>query len=249
MNEAPLYKRVGTLRSALQRNLNNIYIWTSFSRNALDTARTDDSFTSQRRFRVPSATKNKEIERNAEQLRNIAEQAVAKEIFFSVFVYAVAQVEAFVGDLLQELLRFDNRRLKTRVKGIDHTSKIDVAELIDSASREELIESVIRRELTSLFYASPSIQMEYFQAVTGAKLPVDLVERWIELKATRDIIVHNSGIANATYLRKAGAKARVGDAEELPMNEKYFGAALADMKSLVGKAASSIQRDLKKSNT
>lgn len=245
MTAKELHKRVGELRTALQRDLNNIYIWTSFSRGALDKARADEGFTLQRRFRVPSTVKNKEIERTPDELKQIADLAVSKEIFFSVFVYAVAQVEAFVGDLLLELLRFDNRRLKTRVKGIDHTSKIDVNDLIDCLSREELIEEVIRRELTSLFYAAPSLQMEYFQAVTGVKLPDDTVASWIEIKATRDIIVHNSGVANATYLRKADSKARAKDGEELPMDEKYFGAALADMKSFVGKVSSAVQRDLK----
>jgi hypothetical protein len=243
-----LDKRVGQLRNTLQRDLNNIYIWTSFSRDALDKARTDKGFTLQKRFRVPSTKRDKEIERTPEELQQIADRAVSKEIFFSVFVYAVAQVEAFVGDLLLELLRFDNRRLKTRVKGIDHTSKIDVNDLIDSSSREELIEEIIRKELVSLFYAAPSLQMEYFQAVTGVKLPDDIVASWIEIKATRDIIVHNSGVANTTYLRKADTKARAQDGEDLPMDEEYFGSALAIMKSFVGKVSSAIQRDLKKTD-
>lgn len=246
MTPKELHKRVGELRNVLQRDLNNIYIWTSLSRNALDKARADEGFTLQKRFRVPSTVKNKEIERTPEELRQIADRAVSKEIFFSVFVYAVAQVEAFVGDLLLELLRFDNRRLKTRIKGIDHTSKIDLSDLVDSSSREELIEDVIRKELTSIFYAAPSLQMEYFEAVTGVKLPNDSVASWIEAKATRDIIVHNSGVANSTYLRKADTKARAKDGEELPMNEAYFSSALADMKSFVGKVSSAIQRDLKK---
>lgn len=245
MTAQDLYTRVGELRASLQRDLNNIYIWTSFSRSALDQARGDENFTLQKRFRVPSKSKNKEIERTPDELRKIAERAVSKEIYFSVFVYAVAQVEAFVGDLLLELLRFDNRRLKTKVKGIDHTSKIEVSDLIDCSSREELIENIIRKELISLFYAAPSLQMEYFQAITGVKLPNEIVASWIEIKATRDIIVHNSGLANATYIRKADVKARAGDGEELPMDEVYFGAALSDMKSFVGKASSAIQRDLK----
>lgn len=246
MKAQELDKRIGQLRNSLQRDLNNIYIWTSFSRDALDKARGDKGFTLQKRFRVPSTKRDKEIERTPDELQQIADRAVSKEIFFSVFVYAVAQVEAFVGDLLLEVLKFDNRRLKTRVKGIDHTSKIDVNDLIDSASREELIEEVIRKELASLFYAAPSLQMEYFQAVTGVKLPGDIVASWIEIKATRDIIVHNSGVANAIYVRKADAKARAKDGEVLPMDEEYFSAALANMKSFVGKVTSPMQRSLKK---
>ena len=241
-----LHKRVGTLRKDLQRSLNNIYIWASFSKNALDLARADEGFLAQKRFRVPSKVKDKEIERSAGDLRQIAEKAVAQEIYFSVLVYAVAQVEAFIGDLLFELLRFDTRRLKTRIKGIDQTSQIDVNELIDCSSREEVIDTVIRRDLVSLFYAPPSLQMEYLQAVAGVELDSNIVAQWIEIKATRDTIVHNSGVSNAIYVRKAGALARAKDGDPLPMTDEYFGAALALMKSFVGKITSGIQRDLKK---
>jgi len=246
MKASELHKRVGALRTDLQRSLNNIYIWASFSKNALDLARADEGFLTQKRVRVPSKIKNKEIERSADDLRKIAEKAVAQEIYFSVFVYAVAQVEAFIGDLLFELLRFDPRRIKTRVQGIDQTSKIDVTELIDCSSREEVIDTVIRRDLVSLFYAAPSLQMEYLQAVTGVKLDGDIVARWIEIKATRDTIVHNSGVSNAIYVRKAGALARAKDGDSLPMTDEYFGGALALMKSFVGKVTSAIQRDLRK---
>jgi len=246
MKASELRKRVGALRADLHRSLNNIYIWASFSKNALDLARADEGFLAQKRFRVPSKTKDKEIERSANDLRQIVEKAVAHEIYFSVFVYAVAQVEAFVGDLLFELLRFDTRRLKTRIKGVEHTSKIDVTELIDCSSREEMIDTVIRRELVSLFYAAPSLQMEYLQAVTGVKLDGHIVAQWIEIKATRDTIVHNSGVSNAIYVRKAGALARAKDGDSLPMTDEYFGGALALMKSFVGRVTSAIQRDLRK---
>jgi hypothetical protein len=246
MKASELYKGVGRLRNDLQRGLNNIYIWASFSRNALNLARANEDFLTRNRFHVPSKTKNKEVERSADDLRQIAEKAVAQEIYFSVFVYAVAQVEAFISDLLFELLRFDPRRLKTRVKGIDQTSKIDVAELIDCSSRKEMIDAVIQRDLVSLFYAPPSLQMEYLQAVTGVKLNGDIVAEWIEIKATRDTIVHNRGVSNAIYIRKAGALARAKTGDTLPMTDEYFEGALALMKSLVGRVTSAIQRDLRK---
>jgi hypothetical protein len=241
-----VHQRVGALRAALQMELNDVYIWVSFARQALEAARGDQAFLSQKNFRVPSRTKNKKVGRTPSQLSRIAEDAVNRDIFFSVFVYVVAQVEAFISDTLAELLRFDNRRLKTRVKGVDHTSKIEVSDLIDAKSREDLIEEVIRKELVALFYASPALQMEYLQSVAGIKIQEDIVRQWLELKATRDIIVHNSGVANALYVRKAGSLARAKDGESLPMNEGYFGDALANMKSLVGKTASSIQAELKK---
>lgn len=245
MNATELSKKIGSLRTAHQKSLNNIFIWSSFARGALDTAKNDPAFLNQKRFKVPSNVRGKEVARTAAQLEEIAANAVAREIYYSVFVYAVAQVEAFIGDVLFEILSFDNRRIKTRIKGIDHTSKIEVSEVIDASSREEIVSGIIQKELTSLFYAAPALQMAYFQSVTGTSLPKDLVGQWLEIKATRDIIVHNSGIANSVYLKKADSYARANDGEALPMDEKCFAKAIASMKSLIGKSSSVIQAELK----
>lgn len=245
MNANGLSKRIGALRGVHQKSLNNIFIWTSFARGALDTAKDDAAFLKQKRFKVPSNVRDKKVDRTTVQLREIAERAVSKEIYYSVFVYAVAQVEAFIGDILFEVLSFDNRRIKTRIKGIDHTSKIDISEIIDASSREEIISGIINKELASLFYAAPVLQMEYFQSVAGITIPDELVGQWIEIKATRDIIVHNSGVANSVYLKKANADARAKAGEPLPMDEKYFANAIASMKSLIGKSTSLIQKELK----
>ena len=247
MNATQLSKRIGVLRSEHQKTLNNVFIWSSFARGALDAAKDDPNFLNQKRFKVPSNVRDKEVGRTADELKDIAANAVSQEIYYSVFVYVVAQVEAFLGDVLFEMLSFDNRRIKTRVKGIDHVSKIDVSDVIDSVSREELISGIILKELTALFYASPALQIEYFQSVTGVSLPKELTNQWLEIKATRDIIVHNSGIANSVYLKKADSLARAKDGEQLPIDEKYFGGAIASMKSLIGKASSGIQAELKKS--
>lgn len=245
MTPTDLSKKIGLLRTKHQKSLNNIYIWTSFARNALNVAKNDAAFLSQTRLKVPSKVRGKEIIRTVPQLKEIAEVAVAWEIYYSVFVYAVAQVEAFFGDALFEILNFDSRRLQTRVKGIDHINKIDVSDIIKASSREEIVASIIEKELASLFYAAPSLQMEYFQKVAAISLPDELVLQWLEIKATRDIIVHNSGIANSVYIKKSSSHARATDGETLPMDDKYFAQAVSSMKSLIGKSSSLIQQKLK----
>lgn len=82
-----------------------------------------------------------------------------------------------------------------------------------------LLNSIIN-ELT---YKSPKDFAEDFKNYVG----INLLEKpvfynYIELKATRDIYVHNQGIANEIYLAKAGTQARVKAGEELPVDTKYF---------------------------
>lgn len=245
MNKKNVAKRVGELRIAHQRALNDLYIWSSFARAALESAKADEQFLNQKRFKVPSKTKNKEVDRSADDLKQIASRAVDREIFYAVFVYAVAQVEAFLNDVLTLLLQSDRRRLKTRIHGINHTKSIDVDELIDAATHDQLIDRLIKKELGQVFYAAPKSQLEYYEKVTGAKLDETLAKQWFEAKATRDIIVHNSGIANDTYLKKAGDLQRAEDGEQIPVDAQYFADTLKIMKSLIGKISSKIQNDLR----
>jgi hypothetical protein len=179
-------------------------------------------------------------------LAELAGIAVAQEIYFSVFVYVVAQVEAYLTDVLCEVLRFDIRRLKIKVKDINHLKNVDVSEIIDCNSKEDLIDKIIKKELASVFYASSRLQIEYFEKVTGAQLPDATIDSWVEIKATRDIIVHNSGVSNSVYIGKTDRLARGKEGERLPMNDEYFSNSLALMKSLVGKASNTIRAGMNK---
>jgi hypothetical protein len=136
--------------------------------------------------------------------------------------------------------------LKTRVQGVEHTKRIDVEEVLDCNSKEELIDSIIQKELTSLFYAGPSQQFEYLHRVVGVEVDLPLKDAWIEFKASRDLIVHNAGIINKVYLTKCGPLSRGKLGDSITIDEEYFTYAMAFMKSLIGQSTSSLQRSLKR---
>jgi hypothetical protein len=77
--------------------------------------------------------------------------------------------------------------------------------------------------LNELGYKSPAEFAESLQHL----LSVNLLEcpafhRYMEVKATRDIHIHNRGVANDVYLRKAGSHARVRSGTSLPADIQYF---------------------------
>jgi len=77
--------------------------------------------------------------------------------------------------------------------------------------------------LNELSYKSPA----EFAGALQSLLSVNLLEcpafhRYVELKATRDIHVHNRGLANDTYLKKSGSHARVARDVFLPVDIPYF---------------------------
>jgi hypothetical protein len=49
----------------------------------------------------------------------------------------------------------------------------------------------------------------------------DDIERFSEIKATRDVLVHGQGVANAYYIDKAGKSARANVGEPLLIPEPY----------------------------
>ncbi|MGQ8335021.1 hypothetical protein ACUNWD_00605 [Sunxiuqinia sp. A32] len=106
---------------------------------------------------------------------------------------------------------------------ISNKRKVDVEVALGAKSLEEIKISIVNNILNELAYKSPKDYSEEFNKYVG----VNLLEhppfhKYIELKATRDIHIHNSGIANEIYLTKAATLARVKNGEFLPVDIQYF---------------------------
>lgn len=66
------------------------------------------------------------------------------------------------------------------------------------------------------------------------EIPDKSFEQFFEIKATRDLIVHNSLLVNELYRKKAGALARGELGDRLKVKKDYFEACLSAMKKLSG---------------
>lgn len=227
---------IGKLRSSAHRHLNDVFIWTEAGAEALKERTADTAFISQKRFTVPSHRAGKKVARSPDQVRQLFTAAYESDLYSAVIVYVVAQVESFLGRLARLRLLSDPRRLKIRVPGIDHLNKIETASVVDASSKDELLSMIINRELHGVFYARPAAYFEYFDRAIGFKLDKDVAEAWVEIKATRDILVHSAGIANEVYVEKAGAKARAKADEKLKIDLRYFEQVITAAKRLIGQA-------------
>ena len=68
-----------------------------------------------------------------------------------------------------------------------------------------------------------AVVLRYPQKLGGKRsILIQTVHRYMEVKATRDIFVHNRGIANEVYVRKAGTHARTKPGMVLPTDIQYF---------------------------
>ena len=244
MERKEFIRKIRRFRVQNQQLINNTYLWSELVFQSLKTSLTDNTFLNAKKFRVPSRRAIREMNRDSEQVKEIINKAIDKDLYYSLFTFIIAQVEGFMRDVISLCLHFDNKRLKTPFQEIDLIKKIEVSEIIDCNDKEDIISLVIERDLTSIFYARPQKQKDYFQRVLGVSVVEVLWNNWIEHKATRDIIVHNNGIINEMYLtkvKKENARGNLG--ERIKVDKKYFDKSLADLKSLIGNISSTLQRE------
>lgn len=119
--------------------------------------------------------------------------------------------EDFVFDLLRLWL--------TAYPGKLHKKQIELEAVLAAGGIPAVLQAVIDRELNSLKYERVAAWFDYLgRLVTVPPPPAEELAAVAEMKATRDVLVHNNGVVNATYVAKAGGKGRyaVGDLMELP---------------------------------
>jgi len=92
--------------------------------------------------------------------------------------------------------------------------------------------SIIDQRLHAVSYARPADYLRFLQHVAHITTNDDAFAEYVEIKATRDIIVHSAGIANSIYTTKVGPKARVDAGVRPPMDADYFDHCVATVKRI-----------------
>lgn len=131
-------------------------------------------------------------------------------------VQLVTIIEAMLGDIVRAVtIRYPQK--------IGPKRTVSLQIILESTSVEEIHLRATDALLNDLSYKSP---LEFAESL-GQLLSINLMEcpafhRYIEVKATRDIFIHNRGIANDIYIRKASSHARVSSGQQLPADIQYF---------------------------
>ncbi len=106
---------------------------------------------------------------------------------------------------------------------IPSKKKVDVSVALGADSIESIKIGIVDIILNEIAYKSPKEYAEEFNKYVGINLLENpIFHKYIELKATRDIHIHNAGTANDIYINKAGQLARVKSGNYLPVSVQYF---------------------------
>ena len=128
----------------------------------------------------------------------------------------VAITEALLGDILRAIVRKYPHKLGNK-------RTITIQTVLESATIDEIHLRATDALVNELTYKSP---IEFAESLDSL-ISINLIEcpafhKYVEIKATRDIFVHNQGMANETYVRKAGTHQRVKSGMTLPADVQYF---------------------------
>lgn len=151
----------------------------------------------------------------------------------ATFQQLVAIFEAYFFDLLALWL--------TAHPGILYRKTVDLETVLRAADAGAVLQLVVERELNEVTYRRVADWFDYLRKLVSAPGPTaDEVAALVEIKASRDILVHAQGIVNPVYVAKTGANARyaVGDVLELP--EPYFRASSDLLEKLVADVTASV---------
>jgi len=95
----------------------------------------------------------------------------------------------------------------------------DIIALPDKAA---IVDALVEKELRDVFYDRPANWFNDLRSRTGILAPTDAdAEQFAEVKATRDVLAHGQGVANAYYVDKAGKAARAQSGQRLDIPGPY----------------------------
>ncbi len=140
--------------------------------------------------------------------------------YITIPVNGIYQMCTIMEILLSDLIR---QVIVSFPKKISAKRQVSIKEILASTSIEEVHILLTNNLLNELAYKSP----QEFALEAESYLSLKLLEctayhSYIEMKATRDILIHNAGIANDIYIAKAGTHARARSGECLPITQQYF---------------------------
>ncbi len=128
----------------------------------------------------------------------------------------VTVTEAMLNDVIRQVILKYPKKLGAK-------NTISMKAVLEANSLDEIHIRATDVLLNEISYKSPREYSEIFQSYIGINLlESPSFHKYVEVKATRDIYIHNQGMANDIYLRKAGSHARVSSGSYLTVDTQYF---------------------------
>lgn len=177
----------------------------------------------------------KPIEQALERIENIRQRKINNVdsiILEGLFALAVASFEHSLGDTMRELFTHIPDKLDIKNEAISKK------ELIDGNPLKQAIEN----KVNAISYKSLPEILSYFAKVTDIPetlITAEELNSLLEVKATRNLLIHNNLMVNSIYKDTAGVNIRAQDGR-LSITQDYLFESLVTIRSILEKFRSAI---------
>jgi hypothetical protein len=149
-----------------------------------------------------------------DDLADKAPRYVSEQLAEATFQEFISIFENFFFDLLRLWLMAYPQNLIGK--------KVDFKAVLDAPDKDSIALHVVNKELNEVLYERPTGWFAYLEDRAKLGCPTaDEIDRFAEAKASRDVLVHNRGIAGKIYEAKAGKLARYKDGQRIDIPEHY----------------------------
>jgi hypothetical protein len=143
-----------------------------------------------------------------------SQEYVSRQLAEATFQQFISIFESFFFDLLRLWLTTFPQNLIGR--------KVDFKTILEASDKDAIILIAVGKELNEVLYERPRAWFAYLDDKVKLGCPtVEEIDRIAEAKASRDVLVHNRGIAGKLYEAKAGRFARFQDGDQMDISEPY----------------------------
>jgi hypothetical protein len=230
-----LAERIRRLQVVVVRQLNDHHIFLDQALPILKKARAEyeqSTHRADRKYYVPSRTKRGVAKRTDAELKAIYDAFINRDLLATTLIATVSLFEAFLFDVIRAVLTAYPKKLSISLQGTQGDPQVPLSAVIRADDLADVLEAVIARRIHAASYASPRDYLTYFETVTGVGTSDPVFAAYNEIKASRDILVHNSGVVNDIYLEKVGRLKRAAREKLLPIDQAYFDSCLAVLKRI-----------------
>lgn len=173
----------------------------------------------------------KNVRRKTVDVLNYLDKRISYSEYAQSLVFIIAIAEDYLSDIILAVLMAYPKKVLISAKGNEGDRTVSLREIIEKADVDRLIFEQAQSRLNEIMYASPAQYSSYFENVTGFTLGEPLPE-YIEMKATRDLLIHNDGYINEIYIAKAGKLARGKLHEQITVDVDYFDRSVRLLKNI-----------------
>lgn len=190
---------------------------------------------SKKKYPVPKKDRTVLSKRYDNDVGLIFQRQYNHGIFETNIVSIVSRVEAFIQECMIVAIRDQPKKLSI----VGERSGIPLDLFMEHTDHDDILERYVNLRCQDLMFGKPADYLNKAAKILSIEIDDDIVSNYVEMKASRDVIVHNNGKINQIYIDKVGRKSRGKAGENLIVDEDYFEEIVMNSKILSG----TIQRE------